>query len=250
MIFLDKNSTLIFLHGFLGNHHDFDNVIKELPSSYKNNCLSIDLPGHNNNEPASYEESIDYIDNVISSKGIDGDFILYGYALGGRLAINYAFKRKNPKLKGLIIESASFGLTENERKLRTGKDIIWASQFALKKPREILTNWYNQPRFKSLSDKEKKMLIERRMNQDFHKIAIQFDITSVARLDNFREKINELPFNVIYLYGEQDDTFCEIAKRESKFLNFVPIKINDASHNIHTFFPSKVASILKDFMEN
>ncbi len=246
---LNKNTTLVFLPGFLGNHHDFDKIIAELPASYRDNCVTFDLPGHHDNDTADYEESIKYIDDAISKNLIQGDFVIYGYALGGRLAINYAFKKKNPKLKGLIIESASFGLTEDERKLRTGKDIVWASQFALKHPRDILTNWYNQPRFRSLTDSEKRKLIDRRLNQDFHKLAIQFDITSVARLDNYRNRLNELPFDIVYLYGEEDETFCTIAKRESVFKNFKPIKISKASHNIHTFFPKEVASEINNLLE-
>lgn len=249
MSMLNRETTLIFLPGFLGNHHDFDKIIAAMPDDYKRNCIVLDLPGHNDNSLADYDESIEYLDNALQSHNIDGDFVFYGYSLGGRLAINYAFKRKNPRLKGLIIESASFGLTEGELRMRTGKDLLWASQFALKKPREILTNWYNQPHFRSLSNEEKRKLIDRRLNQDFHKLAIQFDLTSVARLDNYRNRLDELPFDIVYLYGEEDEIFSAIAQRESVFENFSPIKITGASHNIHTFFPQEVASVIKNLLE-
>lgn len=243
MKLVDSNCSLVMLHGFLGNNHDFDEIIRLLPDQLRNRCISFDLPGHNNNEPATFRESIHYIDHLLNEYAID-DFVLYGYSLGGRIATNYAFNAQNDRLKGLILESSSFGITDEERKLREGKDIMWASQFALKKPDEILKNWYNQPIFDGLSDMQKQHLIKLRHSQDFHKLAIQFDATSVAKQENFRDRLDELSIKINYIYGGKDQKYTLAAQREHHYPNFTSYCIAEAGHNIHTFYPERVVEVI------
>ncbi len=249
MQLISKDATLVFLHGFLGNHHDYDDVIKSLPVAIQKRCLSVDLPGHNNNKPADYYESVTYLRELLKNNHIEGDFWLYGYATGGRIAIHYAFSANDPHLKGLFIESASFGISDEERKLRKGKDLMWATQFAFKKPEEILRNWYDQPRFDGMTDAQKEMIIRRRKSQDFKKLAVQFDLTSVAHMANFRDRLDELPLPVVYLFGGRDEKFRDAAKREESFSNFKAYEIPQASHNIHYFFPHDVARIISCYLE-
>ena len=243
MKLLNSNYSIVMLHGFLGNHHDFDKIIELLPEHLKNKTIAFDLPGHNNNEPANFRERIHYINQRLTENDID-DFVLYGYSLGGRLATNYAFNAKNPKLKGLILESSSFGITDEERKMREGSDLMWASQFAIKKPEEILANWYSQPIFNGLSETQKKQLINLRRNQDFHKLAIQFDATSVAKQENYRNRLNELTIKVNYIYGEMDQKYTVAAQRENNYKNFTSYCVANAGHNIHTFFPQEIVNII------
>ncbi len=245
-IFSDEVS-LVFLHGFLGSYHDFDKVIKALPVELQSRSHSISLPGHQNNEPANYYDSVNYIKSKLKELGISGDYVLYGYATGGRMAIFYSFLTKDPHIKGLFIESASFGITDEERKIREGRDLMWASQFALKPPETILRNWYNQPRFNGMTEQQKETIIKKRRHQDFKKLAVQFDLTSVARMENFRDRLNELPFPVIYIYGQLDEKFREAAERENSFSNFIPYQIPMASHNVHYFFPNEVAKIISSY---
>lgn len=243
MKLLNSDCSLVMLHGFLGNHHDFDEIISLLPENLRSRTIAIDLPGHNNNEPANFRESIHYIDQHIQNNNIN-NFVLYGYSLGGRLATNYAFNARNSHLKGLILESSSFGITDEERKMREGTDLMWASQFALKKPEEILTNWYNQPIFDGLTDLQKRQLINLRRNQDFHKLAIQFDATSVAHQENYRNRLNELSIQVNYIYGGKDQKYTLAAQRENNYKNFTSYCVAEAGHNIHTFFPQRIVNII------
>lgn len=242
-------TTLIMLHGFLGNHHDFDDVVAELPEYIKNKCVSLDLPGHNNKEPASYRETIQILNEEVVSRNI-GDFVIYGYSLGGNIALDYAFKQKNPALKGLILESGAFGITDEERKIREGSDLMWAAKFAIKRPEEVLDEWYGQSKFAGLTPKQKQALINKRKSQDFHKLAQQFRLTTVAHLENYRGRIAELPINVAYLYGALDTQFCKVAEREKATAkNFIPLCIENASHNVHTFFPKETASVIAGIWE-
>lgn len=241
----DTNYSLVMLHGFLGNHHDFDDIIQLLPNTLKERTFSVDLPGHNNQDTANFRETIHYIDNILERFNISS-VVLYGYSLGGRIAINYAFNSKNKNIKGLILESSSFGITDEERKKRVGSDLMWASQFALKNPDEILKNWYQQPIFDGMTLEQKQKIIKQRRSQDFHKLAIQFDATSVARQENFRNRLNEINIPIHYIYGSKDLKYTLAAEREKLFSNFHPYIIEDAGHNIHSFFPQKIAEIIQN----
>lgn len=247
MQIITDDVSLIFLHGFLGNLHDFDRVIRALPPELQSRCYSLPLPGHQNNQPADYHDSVEYIREKLKEKNIDGNYVLYGYATGGRIAVFYSFLTRDPRIKGLFVESASFGITDQERKIREGRDLMWASQFAFKPPETILRNWYNQPRFNGMTEQQKEFIIKKRLSQDFKKLAVQFDLTSVARMENFRDRLGELPFNVIYIYGQLDEKFREAAERESHFSNFIPHQIPEASHNVHYFFPDRVAQIIRSY---
>ena len=236
--------TLVFLHGFLGSRHDFDRVIKKLPEKLQKHCVSLPLPGHHNSQPADYRESVGYIRSRLIAENVTGDFILYGYATGGRIAICYAFQARDPHLKGLFVESASFGISDEERKLREGKDLMWAAQFAFKPPEEIVRAWYSQPRFSGMTDQRKETIIKKRKNQDFENLVQQFSLTSVAKMENFRDRLGELPFDVVYLYGELDEKFRLAADREKRYSNFRAYPIAGASHNIHMFHPENVAEVI------
>jgi 2-succinyl-6-hydroxy-2,4-cyclohexadiene-1-carboxylate synthase len=67
---------IVFLHGFLGQKSDWDQVIEWLPHP----CIAFDLPGHGSS-------SIDF--DLFSQLDKLPPFHLVGYSMGGRIARQY-----------------------------------------------------------------------------------------------------------------------------------------------------------------
>src|SRR5690606_36961553 len=104
--------TIVFLHGFLGSGEVFYPLFPLLPDDF--NILLIDLPGHGStrypNDARRYhvQHQIKDLNHIIQSHCPSKPY-LYGYSMGGRLAIRYALYASK-SLKGLILESTSPGI--------------------------------------------------------------------------------------------------------------------------------------------
>lgn len=83
-----------------------------------------------------FEQSAQYLSRQITAKIADKPYILVGYSLGGRLALNYALQSKYPqsKLVALILEGANLGLENEQQRLeRWQNDLAWAKRFSQEK---------------------------------------------------------------------------------------------------------------------
>ncbi|WP_413701178.1 alpha/beta fold hydrolase [Psychromonas sp. KJ10-10] len=154
------NPTLVFLHGFLGNRHDWSDTVEILKDDY--HCVSIDLPGHGASvtTPGSLKDGFNHCHQLIKDVINDLDikqFTLIGYSLGGRIALDYARTQNDTRLTALLLESCHTGLTDDdEKERRFMQDHSWAKQFATESIVETLYDWYDQEVFSDLSDRKKK----------------------------------------------------------------------------------------------
>ncbi|MDB9450722.1 alpha/beta fold hydrolase, partial [Dolichospermum circinale] len=144
---------ILLLHGFMGNIHEFDQVIKLLFADFS--YLTIDLPGHGKTQVLDDEcypmaSTAAAIIQLLNELKIDQCYLI-GYSMGGRLALYLTLHFPHRFIK-VILESASPGLaTETARLARIKGD----TQIARKLSRiinqddfyDFLNNWYQQPIF-------------------------------------------------------------------------------------------------------
>ena len=209
---------VVFLHGFLGSHHDWGQVMSLLSDFL---CVALDLPGHGQ---TPFFHPFSLIPPAPK-------FHLVGYSMGGRLALQYA--DQNPeKIEKLILISTHPGLnSEKERSERLAKDEKWA-KLLLESPIDIfLKQWYEQPIFAGF---QPDLTSRKRQNP---KLLAQ----TLLHYSLAKQPQGSLE-NAIHIVGEKDEKF--------KNLNPQAIQIKEAGHMIHLEQPALLANKLKECLRD
>lgn len=243
----NKNVTLVMLHGFMGDSSAFNHVTN---TSY--NRLTIDLPGHGEDESSLRDNwSFDYIVNHLHEviRDINGRIVLYGYSMGGRIALYYALRYG---VDQLILESVSPGLkTEQERSARRQTDA--ARGISLMTDYEsFVQKWEKLPLFHTnqpLNDEQSSQLKQMRRNQcptGLNKALIDYGTGSMP---NLWDELERLSMPVLLLTGTLDKKF-EVLNEQMKqrITHAKHIKIK-AGHTIHVEHPQIFDTIVLEFIE-
>ena len=234
--------VILFLHGFMGYCHEFDETIKLLSDDFY--CLTIDLPGHGKTQVLGGDDcytmanTAQALINLLDKLKISQCFLV-GYSMGGRLALylNLHFPQRFSKV---ILESASPGsLTEAERLQRVKSD----EQIARKLIRCVeksdfkafLLNWYNQPIFGYIKNHpEFEGMIETRLQNNPLELAKSLRFMGTGCQPCLWQKLEENTNPLLLLVGEYDEKFIVINTKMAEISNFSVLRlISGSRHNIH-----------------
>lgn len=229
---------ILFLHGFMGNSNDFDEIISFLSDQFS--CLTVDLPGHGKTKVIGSDEcytmpnTAHALIELITSLKIEQCF-LAGYSMGGRLALylNLHFSKYFSKV---VLESASPGLkTEQERLKRIQTDLKLAQQLETSDFSSFLENWYNQPLFASLKKHpEFERMMERRLKNNPFELAKSLRKMGAGYQPSLWEKLKDNENSLLLLVGEYDDKFKAINSEMSERCKAANLKIiSHCGHNIN-----------------
>lgn len=252
----DEQPTLVFLHGLLGSGQDWQPVISSLCSLYP--CVTIDLPGHGGSRNVTardFQNTQRLIADTLANLGIH-QIILIGYSLGARLAMQIACQPDPAwqcQIKGLLIEGGNFGLvTEQEKAQRWQHDQRWAARFSTEPLHQVLTDWYQQAVFASLSMEQRADVISRRLadnsgeNREYgSEIGAMLTATSLAKQPYLLDKLQQLRYPVSYICGAGDAKFRRLAQNSQLDHRVV----EQAGHNVHSEQPAQFSRLLREFLE-
>lgn len=203
-----SNTPIVFLHGFLGSHRDWEPVIQYLSPF---TCIALDLPGHGNTPFEPFEIPLPY-------------FHLVGYSMGGRIAMDYAQKHPE-KIASLHLISAHPGLkTDREKKERRIDDENWAKKLKQLPIDEFLTQWYDQAVFNAFVPD-----LTMRKKQNVSELAEALLYFSLSKQQRFETQG--------LIVGEHDPKFHSLAPN--------PTIIPNAGHMVHLENPKMLASTLQ-----
>ncbi|MGV6987625.1 2-succinyl-6-hydroxy-2,4-cyclohexadiene-1-carboxylate synthase [Testudinibacter sp. P80/BLE/0925] len=243
----DNKPCLVFLHGLLGDRHDWHAVIERLPHF---RCVSLDLPLHGAEKQtnvAGFQQTCAYLAQKIQSAVGNEPYWLVGYSLGGRLALYYALhcalqaNRQRGNLQGVIVEGANLGLnSEAELQARWLSDQAWAQRFATESPSAVLNAWYQQAVFSHLNAAQRQALIEKRAPNCGDNIAKMLLATSLAKQPNLTAKVRSSRLPIHFFCGERDQKFRTQAEHNQLDLTL----IKQAGHNAHLENPDDFAAKL------
>ena len=238
--------TLVFLHGFLGSHQDFIPLTTQL-NPY--NSLLIDLPGHGKSlalpdRAYTLQGAAEEILATLNHCNIDRP-ILYGYSMGGRLAL-YLALRWPDRFTSAFLESTSPGLaSDTEQSDRRQQDQKLARSLQTDFPK-FLNTWYQAELFKSLKTHPNfPQLLHRRHQNDRHELARSLlDMGTGSQLSLWPElPTAKIPLHLIV--GTADPKFCAI---NHKMYNLCPTAqlhaIPNIGHNLHIEAPNAIAQII------
>ncbi len=235
--------NLVFVHGFLGSPMEWLPVINYLDEF---NCVPISFPKLHRYDVQSLADSIyEYTRSLGKSHFI-------GYSLGGRILLELYSKRPE-FFSSLTLESVNPGIkTNEERKSRLDSDLKWA-MLLHENPDRFYIEWYQQPIFGF--DKDHRVayraMVQERIKHHlpiYPKLLVD---SSPATNPNHWQIIGEIGIPTLFLAGERDQKYRDIAERIGAQNPKIAIKIMDsAGHNGHFEKPQNYAQLLKGFINS
>lgn len=245
--------SILFLHGFMGDCHEFDEVISLLSNQFY--CLAVDLPGHGKTkttDEAQYytmSRTADGLIQFIESLQLKPCFLV-GYSMGGRLALYLTLHFPQYFLK-VILESASAGLkTQAERDQRIQQDLKLAQQLETEDFLSFIVKWYNQPLFASIHNHSKfeKMRSHRLQNDPIH-LAKSLRNMGTGCQPPLLEKLKQNMIPILLLVGELDKKFIAINTEMTERCKVLRLEIvKSCGHNIHFENPTLFVKQLINFL--
>ncbi|OZH55953.1 alpha/beta hydrolase, partial [Hydrocoleum sp. CS-953] len=233
-----NKQVILLLHGFMGNSDDFIEIIPQLSEKFC--CLTVDLPGHGKtrvfgseeyyNMPNTAKALIDLLDDLKIEK-----CYLFGYSMGGRLALYLAINCPN-RFEKIILESASPGLkTKVERSLRYESDLKLADKLENSNFQKFLFNWYNQPLFESLRQHDNFEKVRgRRLENNPLDLAKSLQNLGIGNQPSLWDKLSNHQIPTLLMVGEYDEKFQSINTEMEELCQFAKVKIiPESGHNIH-----------------
>lgn len=248
-----EKPTLVFLHGLLGDGKDWEEVISHVSALGEYPCLTIDLCGHGRSRYKSchgFDHICDLIEATIQYRlGKSAPVVLVAYSLGARIAMYAMAQRKWATTNVLcaVIEGGNFGLkSEQEKEFRWQHDLYWAKRFCADYLEAVLSDWYEQEVFTSLSEEQRYSLIVQREDNLGVSVADMLLATSLAKQPYLLEELKSQSVPVLYLCGSKDSKFSRLASESG----LQTLTIDDAGHNAHKEQPERFAQCIHNFIFN
>ncbi|MEC4986384.1 MAG: 2-succinyl-6-hydroxy-2,4-cyclohexadiene-1-carboxylate synthase [Oscillatoria sp. PMC 1068.18] len=250
----NKQQSICFLHGFMGDKRDFDCAINLLETEFL--CLAVDLPGHGKtivngdekcyNMPNTAQALVDLLIQLNLQK-----LSLVGYSMGGRLALYLAihYPEYFPKL---ILESASPGLAKTgERQQRRQQDEQLAEKIVTSNFPEFVNKWYQQPLFASLTSyPQLEKMKARRLENNPAELAKSLRNLGTGSQPALWNKLKDCRQPLLLLVGEKDAKFRAINAQMQQLCFAAELFIvPNCGHNLHLENVTEFVQIVKQFLQ-
>ncbi|MCE4957967.1 2-succinyl-6-hydroxy-2,4-cyclohexadiene-1-carboxylate synthase [Macrococcoides caseolyticum] len=250
-----NDQLIVMIHGFLGSIETFKMAKDRLIRHF--DVLLVECPGHgmqaNGEESWTFQAIAASLNQHLQTlKQHYQSIALYGYSMGGRIAL-YTALHYPQVLSHLIIESATPGIeSESLRLERIAQDEERARQIETNYA-AFIRAWEMLPLFKTSQALPK--AIERRQ----HEIRMHHNPTWIAkslreygtgRQPNLWPLLKNLRIPVLLLTGRLDSKFEHIAEKMTQLLPYVRHEVIDAGHTIHVenleIFDTIIVSFIKE----
>jgi len=242
---------ILFLHGFMGDCHDFDQIIDRLSDFC---CVQVDLPGHGHTEvqqDSSYQmPNIAQALRLLLAELDIQQCILVGYSMGGRIAL-YLSVHFPQLFSGVILESASPGLSSQlDRERRIAQDLRLAQTLESSDLTDFIERWYQNPLFESFVIHPKyEQAIARRLRNDPYKLAKSLQYTGLGQQPDLSTDLAEIQIPLLLIGGELDHKFVRINQIIASLCPRASLTIvNSSGHNVHFEHSDKFSQLLRDFI--
>lgn len=190
---------LIALHGFFGQPDDWS-VFKE-----DFNLLTPSLSQFTHG--SDLWQWSDAVNDYVSKMELKEKPVIIGYSMGGRLAL-HALLRRSELWSAAVIVSAHPGLfTSSEKQKRLESDHYWASRFQKDNWGSLIDDWNRQDVFRV----DRHHFERKECDFDRNDLAKQLITGSLGNQDNLRELIINVPIPILWIVGERDQKFVDLA---------------------------------------
>jgi 2-succinyl-6-hydroxy-2,4-cyclohexadiene-1-carboxylate synthase len=245
---------LLLLHGFLGCKEDFLPLLPQLAENFY--CIAIDLPGHGAlvGQRRSWLELAQELVGMRDRYGANQPSYLYGYSLGGRIALYAALHFPGVWCK-VVLASASAGLAaEAVRQERWRRDGAIARKLRRTDLNfeEFLRAWYAQDIFQGLEawDGFGEML-DRRKTGDPRSLADALEDFSLGHQPYLGKLLAQSSLPILLLAGELDFKFLEIQRQLLTLCPWAKLQIfPSCSHNLQAQNSAGVVEAIAPWLQS
>lgn len=228
-------TPILFIHGFLGSHRDFESILSHIP----NPTLAIDLYGHGNSklpDDFSWQKLLDSIASLLKER-----VHIVGYSMGGRVAL--MFKYSYPHLvQKVVLIGAHPGLKKPST--RDAFEAKWLKKLRSLSIHSFIKEWYAQPLFAPDISQE---ILQRRLLNCMPSLAKVFETLSLASQKDLTGMIENDPKNFLLIAGERDHKYVklysQIAKNRLKTIPHV-------GHSVHIKAPFQLLGYIMDHIQD
>jgi 2-succinyl-6-hydroxy-2,4-cyclohexadiene-1-carboxylate synthase len=249
--------VLVLLHGFSGSAAGWGTLLEDLATPGRR-IIALDMLGHGQSDapddPKRYsmEHCQADIIGVLQTLGIkQGEAILLGYSMGGRIALYCSFSRY---FRALILESASAGIANPvERGKRRVSDRALANYIEREGIEAFVNHWEDLPLFASqhnLPTERWDAQRAQRLNNRAHGLANSLRGVGIGVQPVLERNLSRLTIPVLLITGKLDTKFCTIGQYmaqqlppQETQLQIVP----DAGHAVHLEQPEHFVTLVHDF---
>lgn len=207
-----EKTLIVALHGFLGGPEDWSGWYRHYGLGRKLDAVALWFDPYLNSTLSLAEWTKGFMARIREEKAKGFAIELWGYSMGGRLALGALLEDPELFSKGVII-SANPGLEDSkERQQRLERDEHWAEKFRHQDWTSLMREWHQQPVFFELEAVDNSV---KRQEKDFdrERLALALSQWSVALQPNYWPRLESLPPNVEWHVGSLDKTYLEIGQR-------------------------------------
>jgi len=244
---------LILFHGFMGSGEAFTPLLKDLSKFC--NPITIDLKGHGKSsgpekaDHYSTDQQVGELTSVISRLKFQSLF-LYGYSMGGRLALQLALE--TPELfSGLILESTHCGIADPDlRKQRRKIDRVRAEQI-IDDFSTFLEGWSQLPLFNAKQSSDSDYYYQIMEQQHPPYLAASLRGFGAGNMPCVCDRLSSFELPVQLIAGSEDQKYVDKMSEIAQLLPSSTLDIVDgAAHRVHVDRPGDVTGILNSFIQS
>tara|TARA_R110002072_G_scaffold64203_6_gene159804 strand:- start:15007 stop:16920 length:1914 start_codon:yes stop_codon:yes gene_type:complete len=232
---------ILTIHGFFGDAQDWQDVFKHSP--FREKCIHYNISGIADKTFLDKETIFKEIQEIMKENKVTH---LLGYSLGGRILIEGILEKKINNLPLCLIASNP-GISEEEIPSRKK----WEEEVTLKishtSSEEFFKYWYGLNIFTGLQEHKNFQKLLQRRKENFHTgLVTSFNEFSITKTKNYWNSMNVL--NGLYVYGENDKKYEEIALKLEPQSQLKIKKIPEGSHFAHWQNPQEFNFIFNQFI--
>jgi 2-succinyl-6-hydroxy-2,4-cyclohexadiene-1-carboxylate synthase len=254
-----SNPPLVMLHGFTGTHRTWDAVAPTLSKSHF--LILPDLPGHGKSGTGPRDtmgvgptsDAIAQVIELAEGGASRRKVALVGYSLGGRIALDLAFKQQE-LLSCLILEGASPGIElEEERAERRARDRALSDEIERRGIEWFVNYWEETPLFSSQRDLRPQVIQEirrDRLSNSARGLAMSLRAAGAGETTSLWKQLETLGMPVLFVVGKKDAKYARIAEAMRKRVRGSSlVKVEGAGHCVHIERPDSFADAAERFLK-
>lgn len=234
--------TLVLLHGFGGTRHAWDRVAAELaPERYL--PLALDLPGHGERAGEDAEITFDSCVRAVLARSPDR-FVLCGYSLGGRIALQVALAAPE-RVQRLVLVASSAGIADDaERAQRRAADRGLAEELEQVPFEEFIERWSAQPLFAEDPPDVGALAREDQRRNRPGALAEVLRGLGTGEMEPLWGRLGELEMPVTVVVGERDAKFRALGERMVDRMPRAELVVIPGGHRLPLESPAALSAVL------
>jgi 2-succinyl-6-hydroxy-2,4-cyclohexadiene-1-carboxylate synthase len=231
---------LVLLHGFAGTRRAWEQLSGLLsPERYR--PLALDLPGHGLELDAPRPLAMDAaVASVLAAA--PERFVLCGYSLGGRVALNVALAAPE-RVARLILISTSAGIADpRERAVRRRSDERIAARLEREPLDAFAGLWNAQPLFASDPPRVQELAAADIMRNRGDALAAALRGLGAGAMQPLWDRLHALEMPALVLAGERDERYLELGERLARLLGAGELAVLPGGHRLALESPGAIAA--------